>query len=172
MPISKTDLVEYISKEEISRLTRHLAKQIEADYKNKDLIVVCPLKGSIHFAADLIREINLPLEVDFVLLSSSGRGGAPIITHDINTNIRGKHVLILEEIIDSGRKLTFLRNRLLLSGPQTLKIVTLLDKPARRELPIAPDYVGRTIDDRFVIGYGMDADGYGRNFPEIYLSKN
>ncbi len=149
-----------------------LAKQIESDYDKKEVVFICPLRGSIHFTADLMRKVNLPQQVDFVYVTAVERGGAIKIVKDISVNIAGKHVLIVEEIIDTGRTLSFLRNRLFASAPASLKIVTLLDKPARRELPIKPDYIGKTIDDRYVVGYGMDSEEMGRNYSDIYHLKN
>ncbi|MFM6929442.1 MAG: hypoxanthine phosphoribosyltransferase [Bdellovibrio sp.] len=149
-----------------------LARQIEADYDGKEVIFICPLRGSVHFTADLMRKVDLPQQVDFVYVQAVERGGAIKIVKDISVNIAGKHVLIVEEIIDTGRTLSFLRSRLFASAPASLKIVTLLDKPARRELPIKADYIGRTIDDRYVVGYGMDSEEVGRNYPDIYTMKN
>jgi hypoxanthine phosphoribosyltransferase len=168
----KDDLLPFIKADEIAKLVKNLAKQIEADYDGKEIIMVCPLRGSIHFMADLAREVQLPQQVDFVYLQAVSKGGAIKIIKDISVNIAGKHVLIVEEIIDTGRTLSFLRSRLLASMPASLKIVTLLDKPARRELPIRPDYIGRTIDDRYVVGYGMDSEELGRNYTDIYFLKN
>ena len=115
-----------------------------------------------------MRKIRLPQTVDFVHVTSPKGKGVKIIK-DISIDITGKHVLIIEEIIDAGRTLSFLEQRLIASRPASLKIVGLLDKPARRELPIKPDYVGKTIDDRFVIGYGMDSEEMGRNYRDIYI---
>lgn len=168
----KDDMLTFISKEEIAKMVKGLARQIESDYDGKEVVFICPLRGSIHFTADLCRQIELPQQVDFVHLQAVEKGGAIKIIKDIATNIAGKHVLIVEEIIDTGRTLSFLRNRLLASSPASLKIVALLDKPARRELPIRPDYVGRVIDDRYVVGYGMDQEELGRNYPDIYVMKN
>jgi hypoxanthine phosphoribosyltransferase len=168
----KDDLLPFITKDEIHSLVSSLAKQIDFDYAHKEVIFICPLRGSIHFCADLMREVRLPQQVDFVHLQAVEKGGAIKIIKDIAVNIAGKHVVIVEEVIDTGRTLSFLRTRLLASSPASLKIVTLLDKPSRRELPIRPDYVGRTIDDRFVVGYGMDSEELGRNYPDIYFLKN
>jgi hypoxanthine phosphoribosyltransferase len=168
----KEDLALFITKEEIKTLVRSLAKQIEVEYEGKEVVMICPLRGSIHFCADLMRELELPQQVDFVHLQSVSKGGTIKIIKDISINIADKHVLILEEIIDTGRTLKFLRDRLLSAHPASLKIVALLDKPARRELPIRPDFIGRTIDDRYVVGYGMDSEELGRNFPDIYFLKN
>ncbi|PIS11177.1 MAG: hypoxanthine phosphoribosyltransferase [Bdellovibrio sp. CG10_big_fil_rev_8_21_14_0_10_47_8] len=169
---AKEDMLPFITKDEIAKLVMFLAKTIETDYEGREVILICPLRGSIHFLADLCRQIQLPQQVDFVQLQAVEKGGAIKIIKDISTNIAGKHVLIVEEIIDTGRTLSFLRNRLMASSPASLKIVALLDKPARRELPIRPDYVGRTIDDRYVVGYGMDSSEMGRNYPDIYVMKN
>lgn len=168
----KQDLLPFITKDEIKKMVKSLAKQIESDYDGLEVIFICPLRGSIHFCADLAREVKLIQQVDFVYVQSIARGGSIKIIKDISVNITGKHVLIVEEIIDTGRTLSFLKNRLAASNPASLKIVTLLDKPARRELPIRADYIGRTIDDRYVVGYGMDSEELGRNFPDIYFLKN
>lgn len=168
----KEDMLPFITRDEIAKMVRSLAKQIEMDYDGKEVILICPLRGSVHFTADLMRELELPQQVDFVQLQAVEKGGAIKIIKDISVNIAGKHVLIIEEIIDTGRTLSFLRNRLIASSPASLKIVTLLDKPARRELPIRPDYIGMTIEDRYVVGYGMDQEELGRNYPDIYIMKN
>ena len=168
----KQDMLPFITADEIQKLVKTLAKQIEVDYEGKEVIMICPLRGSMHFTADLMRAVELPQQVDFVHLQAVEKGGAIKIIKDISTNIAGKHVLIVEEIIDTGRTLSFLRNRLMASSPASLKIVTLLDKPARRELPIRADYIGRTIEDRYVVGYGMDQAELGRNYADIFVMKN
>jgi len=156
-----------ITRAEIAEMVRELARDIERDYDGKELVMICPLKGSVLFAADLCREITRPQIIDFVQIISP-KGESCRIVKDINVDIQDQHVLIVEEIIDAGRTLSFLKSRLAASFPASLKVVSLLDKPALRELPIQPDYVGRTIDDRFVIGYGMDSDEKGRNYKDIY----
>jgi len=161
-------MISYISADEINKMVTRLAKEIEKDYEGQEIVLICPLKGSILFVADLMRKIRLPQSVDFVHLTSL-KGQSVKIIKDISIDITGKHVLIIEEIIDAGRTLSFLEQRLIASRPASLKIVSLLDKPARRELPIKPDYVGKTIDDRFVIGYGMDSEEKGRNYRDIYI---
>lgn len=171
MSMLKENMVPFITSIEIQEMVKVLAKEIERDYQGKELVMICPLKGSIHFIADLTRKIHLPQIVDFVHLTSP-KGENVRILKDITVNIVGKHVLIVEEIIDAGRTLSFLRSRLMSANPASVKIVSLLDKPARRELPIKPDYVGRTIDDRFVIGYGLDSEELGRNYSDIYNYAN
>ena len=160
-------MVPFITEEEINEMVIGLARQIERDYEGKDLVLICPLKGSILFCADLMRKLNLPLVVDFVHLTSP-KGESVRILKDISENIYQKDILIVEEIIDAGRTLNFLRERIAASYPSSLKVCTLLDKPARREIPIQPDYVGRTIDDRYLIGYGLDSEEIGRNYKDIY----
>lgn len=172
MSLDKNSLIPFLTQEEIRELVKNIAKKIENDYAGKELIMICPLKGSIHFIADLMREIRLPQQIDFVHLAASEKGGAIKIIKDIGQNITGKNVVIVEEVIDTGRTLNFLKTRLLASSPASLKIATLLDKPSRRELSIKPDYIGKTIDDRYVIGYGMDSEQLGRNLQTIYSFKN
>jgi hypoxanthine phosphoribosyltransferase len=160
-----------ISEEKVQETVVRLGKELEIDYHGKEVYFVCPLKGSLFFVADLMRSTNLQQKVDFVYLKNSEKGGAVSIVKDITMNIKDKHVIIVEEIIDIGRTLMFLKNRLMSASPASLKILTLLDKPARREIPLKPDYVGMTINDRYVVGYGMDSDELGRNYKGIYSFK-
>lgn len=165
----KDNMTPYIAEKDVQEAVVRLAKELEIDYHGKEVVIVVPLKGSFMFAADLTRNMNLPgLILDFVYLKSMKSGEAVEIRKDIETNITGKHVIIAEEIIDAGKTLTFLLKRLSSSRPASLRVVTLLDKPARREIPLKPDYVGLTIDDRYVVGYGMDSEEKGRNYPGIY----
>lgn len=167
----KDNMTPFISAEQLQETVFRLAKEIEIDYHGKEVVLICPLKGSIFFVSDLMKNMSLNQKVDFVYLKSTEKGGSIKIIKDISQNITNKHVIIVEEIIDIGRTLNFLRSRIQASNPASLKIVALLDKPARRELPIKPDYVGMTIDDRYVVGYGMDSDEFGRNYSEIYSFK-
>jgi hypoxanthine phosphoribosyltransferase len=168
----KDGMTVFLKKEEIEKLVSKLALQIENDYEGKDIVFICPLRGSIHFAADIMRKINLHQQVDFVSLQATEKGGAIKLSKDISINITGKDVIIIEEVIDTARTLNFLKDRLITARPRSLKIVTLLDKPSRRELPIRADYIGKTIDDRYVVGYGMDSEELGRNYSDIYVLKN
>lgn len=168
----KDEMTSFLSKEEIAKLVTKLAQQIENDYEGKELILICPLRGSMHFAADLMRQISLMQQIDFVYVQSTEKGGAIRMSKDISINITDKDVLIVEEVIDTARTLSFLKSRLMASHPASLKIVTLLDKPARRELPIRADYIGKTIEDRYVVGYGMDSEEKGRNYADIYVLRN
>jgi hypoxanthine phosphoribosyltransferase len=160
-------MIPSITASEIQEIVSELAREIERDYEGKELVLICPLKGSVPFMSDLTRKIKLPQIIDFVYVTSP-KGESCRIVKDISVDIQGKHVLIIEEIIDAGRTLSFLKARLQASFPASLKVVALLDKPALRELSIQPDYVGRTIEDRFVIGYGMDSEELGRNYQDIY----
>ena len=168
----RDEMTSFLSKEEIAKLVTKLAQQIENDYEGKELILICPLRGSMHFAADLMRQISLMQQIDFVYVQSTEKGGAIRMSKDISINITDKDVLIVEEVIDTARTLSFLKSRLMASNPASLKIVTLLDKPARRELPIRADYIGKTIEDRYVVGYGMDSEEKGRNYADIYVLRN
>lgn len=170
MGLLRESMAAMITSSEIEEMVIQLAREIEAEYEGEELIVICPLKGSFLFAADLVRKLELSLQIDFVYITSTKTGGIRVL-RDVSVNVAGKNVLILEEIIDNGRTLSFLKNRLLASEPASLKVATLIDKPARRELPLKPDFTGKVIDDRFVVGYGMDIDEIGRNYSQIYCFK-
>jgi len=163
-----------ISREEIASLVKHLADQISRDYQGKELILICILKGAFVFLSDLIRHLQIPVKIDFVRLASYGAGskssGLVEITKDIETPIEGKDILIIEDIIDSGRTLLFLKERLSLSKPRSVKICALLDKKARREVEIEADYVGKEVENVFIVGYGIDFNESYRNLPEIYFT--
>lgn len=160
-------MVPFLTKDEISELVKDIASQIKARHGKEPLHLVCPLKGSVIFATDLAREFDdIDVTLDFVKIKSKGNGF--IVDKDIETDIRGKSVVIVEEIIDAGRTLSYLKNHLMQCFPKSVEIACLLDKPARRETPVAINYTGKTIDDRFVVGYGMDSDELGRNCTDIY----
>ena len=160
-------MIPFITEDEINDLTTQLAQEIETEYHGQPLVLICPLKGSVIFFSDIVRKIRAPMEVDFVHVTSPKGEGCRILK-DLDIDITGKHVVIIEEIIDAGRTLNFLKTRLAASFPASLKVCALLDKPSRREIPLTPDFVGKTIDDRFVIGYGMDSEEVGRNYKDIY----
>lgn len=171
----KDDMIPYLKADEIDEIVAKLAEEIDAEYKGKPIVLIGVLKGSLPFIADLSRKINLAQRIDFVSLTSQkSESGEYVITinQDITTQITDKHVIIVEEVIDAGRKLSFLKNRILSSDPASLKIVTLLDKPARRVTNIKADYIGKTIQDRYVVGYGLDDNGLGRNYPDIYYLRH
>ena len=154
----------FISREEIQEIVKNLADQISKDYQGKDLILVCILKGAFMFLSDLVRYLHIPVKIDFVRLASYGAqtksSGLVEITKDIETPIEGKDVLIIEDIVDSGRTLLFLKERLELSHPKSVRICALLDKKARREVEIEADYVGKEIENVFVVGMELISTNY------------
>ena len=160
------------SREKISSIVKDLADQISRDYGERELVLVCILKGAFMFLSDLVRQIQIPVQIDFVRLASYGAGtetsGKISITKDIEMPIEGKDVLIVEDIIDSGRTLRYLRERLSLSAPSSIRICALLDKKARREVEIEADYIGIEVNNVFVVGYGIDFNEAYRHLPEIY----
>ena len=160
-----------ISEEELKEIIARLGKQITEDYKDKNLLVVSVLKGSVMVMADLLREIKLPLRIDFMSVSSYGSGttssGTVKIIKDLDINLAGYDLLIVEDILDSGVTLSNLKQILLTRGPASVKICTLLDKPERRKADIKADYVGAQIPDAFVVGYGLDYDEKYRNLPYV-----
>ncbi len=161
-----------ISEEEIKSKVYEIAKRIEEDYKNEeDLLVVGILKGANIFVADLIRNINLDVNMDFMSVSSYGNGtessGTVKIIKDLDVDIENKNVLIVEDIIDSGLTLSNLVAALKTRNPKSLKLCTLLDKPQRRTADIPVDYVGFVIEDKFIVGYGIDYAEKYRNLPYI-----
>jgi hypoxanthine phosphoribosyltransferase len=162
----------FLSRKEIASIVRRLADQISNDYSGRELVLVCILKGAFMFLSDLIRRLKIPAKVDFVRLASYGAGmetsGIIEITKDIEIPIEGKDVLIIEDIIDSGRTLQFLKDRLSLANPRSVKICALLDKKARREVEMEADYLGIEVDNVFIVGYGIDFDENYRHLPEIY----
>jgi len=161
------------SREKIAREIHRLGQEISRDYGNEEIMLVGVLKGSFLFIADLIREIETPSVVDFVRLASYGSGtqtsGIIEFRKELEMPITGRHVIIVEDIVDSGYTLECLYNKLLLQNPKSLKICTLIDKRGRREVEIEADYVGITMDDGFIIGYGLDHDERYRNLPDIYV---
>ena len=160
-----------VSEEELKEIAKRIGKQITEDYKDKNLLVVSVLKGSIMFMADLLREIKIPCRIDFMSVSSYGSGttssGSVKIIKDLDINLAGYDLLIVEDILDSGVTLSNLKEILLTRGPASVKICTLLDKPERRKADVVADYIGATIPDAFVVGYGLDYDEKYRNLPYV-----
>ncbi len=170
------DLAEVlIASEEIQARVRELGRRITADYQGRDLLLVCILKGGLTFLADLVREIELPLEVDFMAISSYGANtessGVVRILMDLETNIEGREVLIVEDIIDTGHTLQYILENLHTRRPASLRICCLLDKTPRRQIEISLDYVGFEIPDVFVVGYGLDYREKFRNLPYVAALK-
>ncbi len=160
-------LVPFLKAEEISRIIKNLSRQITKDYPEKTTLnLICPLRGSVFFLSDLIRCLNRQVTLDFVLTEPVGDSYR--IKKDISLNLKGRNVLIVEEIIDSGLSLFFLKQRLKLAEPYSLKTVALLNKSSRRKALVHADYIGKNIDDRFIVGYGMDLDEEGRHHPDMY----
>ncbi len=161
------------SREYIASQVQRLAEEISRDYPDREILLVGVLKGSFLFFADLVRAITSPSLVDFIRLASYGSdtqsSGIVELRKDMELPIKGRDVIIIEDIVDSGYTLEFLYHRLLQREPRSLKICTLIDKRARREVNITPDYVGISMDDGFIIGYGLDFDERYRNLADIYL---
>lgn len=157
----------------IASQVKRLADEINRDYSGKEVLLVGILKGSFLFFADLVRAVKSPTLVDFIRLASYGSetrsSGIVELRKDMELPIQGRDVILIEDIIDSGYTLEFLYHRLLQREPNSLKICTLIDKQARREVGISPDYVGITMDDGFIVGYGLDLDERYRNLADIYL---
>jgi hypoxanthine phosphoribosyltransferase len=159
-----------LTREEVEKRVRELAKEIEKDYQGKDLLVIGLLKGSVIFMSDLIKEIDLPLVIDFMSVSSySGTTSTGVIniSKDTDVDVKDRDVLIVEDIIDTGLTLSRVKKLLEERGTKSLKICTLLDKPSRRTVEIKGDYTGFEIPDEFVVGYGLDYDQHHRNIPYI-----
>lgn len=169
------NFTKYLSHFEIDASVQAIAHKINADYEGKQVLLVGVLKGAFVFMADLVRHLKVDFDVEFVRLSSYGKArestGTVTIIKDIQADVRDKHILIIEEIIDSGRTLKFLFERLKGSGAASVEIVTLLDKESKRVVDVPVKYVGRKIDDQFLIGYGLDLEERCRNLPEIYYLK-
>lgn len=163
------------SEEQLRARIQELGAQITKDYAGEELVLVCILRGSYIFMADLSRAIDLPLSADFIALSSYGAGtsssGQVELRKDLSDPVEGKHLLIVEDILDSGNTLYYLTNLLKTRHPASVRICTLLNKPERREKDIHPDYVGFTIPDAFVVGYGLDYAEKYRNLPYIGVLK-
>jgi len=160
-----------IDEERIINRVKELGIQITSDYKSKDLIVIGILKGAVLFMADLIKKIDLPLSIDFMAVSSYGKStqssGIVRIQKDLDEEIEGKDVLIVEDIVDTGLTLKFLADNILSRNPKSLKVCCLLDKPSRRKVVVKVDYIGFDIPDEFVVGYGLDYAQKYRNKPFI-----
>ena len=161
--------------EALAQRVKELGDQITQDYAGKSPLIVGTLRGSFVFMADLVRQINLPLTVDFLSASSYGSGtessGQVKLKLDLADDISGRDVLIIEDIVDSGNTLSKLLPELQKRGPASLKVCALLDKPERRVLPFQANYVGFTIPDAFVVGYGLDFDQHYRQLPYIGVLK-
>ena len=164
-----------LSEEQIQGKVMEFAKQLSAEYAGKDPVFVGVLKGVVMFFADVVKQVNVPCQIDFMWISSyQGTDSKTMqVKRDVSVDIKGRHVVILEDIFDTGNSLEFTYNHLLSKEPASLKICTLLDKPERRNpaVTVKPDYVGFTIPNEFVVGYGLDYNEHYRNLPYVGVLK-
>lgn len=160
------------SREEINNRVREMGSEISKAYQGKELVVVSLLRGSFIFTSDLVREMNIPVEIDFMTTASYGHAevstGVVEIIHDIRGEVKGKSILIVDDIIDSGFTLLKVVEHLKQKEPESIKICVMLDKPSRRKVELSPDYVGYEIPDVFIVGYGLNYGDYFRNIPYIF----
>jgi len=161
------------AREEIEATVKKLADEIRQDYHTKHPILIGVLKGSFMFMADLIRLLDFPLEVEFIRLSSYGRGketsGKIKVVQGLRSPIKGRDVLVIEDIVDTGLTIAFLLDYLKKKKPASLKLCALTDKPSRRQVPVTIDYLGFTVPNKFIVGYGLDWDEKFRNLPDICI---
>ena len=172
MPHRTADIGEIlVQADDLKRRVRELGEEITRDYHDKDLLLICVLKGAVFFLSDLMREIDVPCEVDFMAVASYGdstdSSGVVRILKDLDAPIEGRHVLIVEDIVDSGLTLQYLMRNLRARNPASLEICALLTKPERRKAEVEANYIGFEIPDRFVIGYGLDHAERYRNLPYV-----
>ncbi len=160
-----------LSRQEIEERVSKLAAEISRDYRDKHPLVIGILKGSFVFLADLVRRLDFPLEIEFVRLSSYGRGkdsaGKVSVVQGLRCPVRGREVLVVEDIVDTGLTVAYLLDYLRRRKPASLKLCALTDKPSRRQVPVSIDYPGFTVPDKFLVGYGLDCDEKFRNLPDI-----
>ncbi len=165
-----------ISREEIGQAVTRLASEINDDYRGKPLLLIGVLKGSFVFMADLVRQLGLPVEVDFIRLSSYGAAressGKVKVVQGLKTPVKGRDVLVIEDIVDTGMTISFLLDYLRRKKPASLKLCALTDKPSRRQVPVSVDYLGFTVPDKFIVGYGLDFDEKFRYLPDICSMEN
>lgn len=165
----------YLSEEEVDRRIRELGEQISKDYEGKSVYLLCILKGSSFFTCELAKRITQPVYVDFMSVSSYGSGtkssGVVKIVKDLDISVEDKDVIIIEDIVDSGNTLSYLKKLIASRNPASLRLCTLLDKPDRRVADVDVDYTGFQIPDEFVVGYGMDYDQKYRNLPYVGIMR-
>lgn len=172
----KNDMLKtLISKEELEATVARLGREITRDYQGKTPMMVAVLKGAFIFMADLVRQVNIPCTLDFMCVSSYGKGmstsGQVKIIKDLDTTIEGKDVIIVEDILDSGVTLSYLMDLLRARKPASIRLCTLFDKPARHKVDIHIDYKGMEVPNEFIVGYGLDYAEVYRNYPEIAVLK-
>ena len=160
------------SREEIQSKVEELGRELSKEYADKDLVIVSLLRGAFIFSADLVRELSVPVEIDFMTTSSYGHGtqssGDVKIVKDIDAIVKDRDVLIVDDIIDTGYTMERVMNHLKEKEPRSIKICTMLDKPDRREVDLEPDFVGFSIPDLFIVGYGLNYENHYRNIPYIF----
>jgi len=160
------------SREEINSRVKELGKELSDSYNGKELVVVSLLRGSFIFAADLVREISIPVEIDFITTASYGNdeisSGVVQIIHDLRTKVEGKDILIVDDIMDSGHTLKKVIEHIESKNPNSVKVCVMLDKPSRRQVDLTPDYTGFSIPDLFIVGYGLNYGDHFRNIPYIF----
>jgi hypoxanthine phosphoribosyltransferase len=174
--LDEKNFTKYLNRYEIDAAVQSLANRLNQDYAGKqNVLLVGVLKGAFLFMADLARQLTFDFDIEFVRLSSYGKertsSGTVTIIKDIATDIRGKHIIIVEEIIDSGRTLKFFYERLKAAHPASVEIATLLDKKNKRLVDVPVKYTARLIEDQFLVGYGLDLEEKCRNLPDIYYLK-
>ncbi len=171
MPDKDYQLKVLITREEIKNTVAKLANDIKEDYRGKHPLLIGVLKGSFVFMADLIRQLDLPVEIDFIRLYSYGAdmksSGKVKVVQRLKTPVKGRDVLVIEDIVDTGLTLSFLLNYLRRKKPASLKVCALTDKPSRRKAPVSIEYLGFTLPNKFIVGYGLDLDQKFRNLPDI-----
>ncbi len=164
-----------VSKEALQKRISELASQLDKDYENSNPLLICILKGSVFFTADLLKAMSIPCEMEFMAVSSYGSdtqtSGEVKMIKDLSVPIEDRDVIIIEDIIDTGNTLSYLKRLLLQRNPKSVKICTLLDKPDRRKVDLSADYVGFVIPDEFAVGYGLDYNEKYRTFDEVYVLK-
>jgi hypoxanthine phosphoribosyltransferase len=165
-----------VDQETLQNRVQELGQVISVDYQDKDLVLICVLKGGVAFLVDLMRQITIPHEIDFLAISSYGVGqrestGVVRILMDLAASIEGRDVLIVEDIVDSGQTMTYLLRTLWARNPASLRVCTILNKPSRRVVEVPLDYIGFDIPDEFVLGYGLDLDEKYRNLPFVAVLK-
>ena len=163
-----------ISERQLARRVRQLSGELEAEFKGRDLAIVSLLSGTVLFLADLVRHLSIPLRLDFIGVSSYGEGTSPgelVVTKQLRLDVRGRDVLLVDDILDTGRTMTRALEMLERCRPRRIKTCVLLDKPSRRVEPVQADYIGFTIPDLFVVGYGLDFAERYRNLPFVGVLK-
>lgn len=165
-----------ITQEQISQRAREIGEQITRDYAGKDIVLVGILRGAVLWMGDIMKNVDLDMEIDFMAVSSYGSStkssGVVKIIKDLDSDIEGKHIIIIEDIVDSGITLNYLKHYLENRNTKSVRICTLLDKPAGRKTDIQVDYIGFEVEDRFIVGYGLDFDQKYRNLPYISFLKD